>query len=218
MRDIDLIPIEFRAWTLFLRRVKVFGIFTLLLMFVIVASYVVLKQQKDEAHARVDALQNRKDISTRQRNELQKLITVKEDLQNQLTLLSGLRAGSSAMEMFQAIDQAIIDEQLWFLSWKYRRAGSVVKASEQTKNTGYFIVLPKGEKTAETEAWQIKTHMTIRGEALDHSALSDFVMRLINQPQISDVRVLNTISKRRDDVRLVGFELAVTVAGRAGNS
>ena len=218
MHDIDLIPTEFRAWMLFSRRVKVFGVLAVVIILAIVAGCVVLDQLTTQAQMRVDALQNQKDISTRQRTELQTLIGNKDNLQNQLTLLTGLRGGTTALEMFQTIDQALSGEEVWFTSWQYRRAGTVVKADDKKEHTGYFIVLPKGEKTTETEAWQIETHMNITGEALDHSALSDFVMRLIKQPQISDVRVLNTITKQRDDVRLIGFNLAVTVSGKVNQS
>jgi len=218
MHEIDLIPPEFRAWTLFSHRLKVFGVLAVIIILAIVAGFVVLSQLTEQAQMRVDALQNQKDISTRQRTELQTLIANKENLQNQLTLLNGLRGGSTAMEMFQTIDQALSGDEVWFTNWQYRRAGTVIKADDNKENTGYFIVLPKGEKTTETEAWQIKTHMTIAGEALDHSALSDFVMRLIKQPLISDVRVLNTITIKKNDVRLVGFNLAVTVSGKAGQS
>jgi hypothetical protein len=51
--------------------------------------------------------------------------------------------------------------------------------------------------------------MTIKGQAKDHAALSRFVRKLFEQPEIQDVRILNT--SRLSDERIVNFDLAVTV-------
>lgn len=203
---------------LFTHRAKVFSVVLLLVSVSLLGGFAYFKKQADQARMAVQALQEQKAISTRQRNELKTLVTRKDALREQLTLLTGLRGGATAGEMFQTIDRAIEDDQVWFLSWKYRRAGSVVKPEQQTRETGYFIVLPKGEKNTVDEAWQIETHMTITGQAVDHSALSQFVLRLINQPEILDVRVLNTASRNSDEARLVEFNLAVSVAGEGRNS
>jgi len=60
--------------------------------------------------------------------------------------------------------------------------------------------------------------MTIRGQALDYSALSGFVSRLLERPEIEDVRVLRSTLKKQRDSRLVEFNLAVTVANGTGRS
>ena len=60
--------------------------------------------------------------------------------------------------------------------------------------------------------------MKISGRALDHAALAAFVARLVQQEEISDVRVLRTARRAGEVKPVVDFELAVAVAskGRKG--
>ena len=55
--------------------------------------------------------------------------------------------------------------------------------------------------------------MEIKGYARDHSALSRFVNRLYDHPEIVDARVLNTSVRPAGDGTIVDFDLAVVVAG-----
>ena len=110
------------------------------------------------------------------------------------------------------IDRAISAGDLWFVDWQFSRAGVVVNPKQQTLNSGYFIVVPnKNASNAESEAWEIQTHLKIRGQALNHAALSVFVGRLLEQPQIYDVRIQQTTLKRRTNGSVVEFELAIMV-------
>ena len=56
--------------------------------------------------------------------------------------------------------------------------------------------------------------MEIQARATDHSALAAFVRRLVSQPEIQDVRILNT-RVREQAAQAVEFELAVVVRNRA---
>jgi len=53
--------------------------------------------------------------------------------------------------------------------------------------------------------------MEIRGQALDHSALSNFVRRLFVQPGIDDIRIRRTSLIDRNRADTVDFELAVVL-------
>ena len=110
-----------------------------------------------------------------------------------------------------AVDRALKDGSVWFTSWSFLRAGVEAEREKRGVNTGYFIVIPQGEGADPEPAWQIKTHMEIKGQARDHAAMSDFVRRLLDQPQIGDIRVLNTRQHRYSLATVVDFELAVVV-------
>ena len=58
--------------------------------------------------------------------------------------------------------------------------------------------------------------MTIRGQVRDHSALSRFVRRLFEQPEIEDIRIFNTALS--GDREFVNFNLAVTVNSNGASS
>ena len=108
------------------------------------------------------------------------------------------------------IDRALRGGDVWFVSWKFRRAGVIAPPTPRTVNTGYFIVVPAGE-SAELESWRVKTHMNINGQARDHAALSRFVRGLYAQPEIRDVKVNNTRVRQYDNSRVVDFDMAVVL-------
>lgn len=137
--------------------------------------------------------------------------------QQKLQILEGLRGGVAAVDVFQVIDRAA-EPSVWFLDWKFRRAGEIVEKDPIRVQTGYFIVLPP-ELNAPSETrergWLMQTHMQIHARARDHSSLAGFVRRLVEQPEIAEARVLNTSTARQGAAEVIDFELAVVVRTRA---
>lgn len=218
MTDIDLIPTDYRMRRWFERSAKRLGVAIMAVVIVTGVIYAGIQYASKQINAEIEILRGQQAISTRQQTELNELTEKKTRYERQLGLLKGLRSGAAAQSMFVTIDQSLTGNDVWFLSWEFRRAGTVVEHEPETKNTGYFIVLPagKGEKTE--AAWKIETHMSIKGHAHDHSALSKFVSRLLSQPEIQDVRVLNSVQRKYKDRRIVEFDLAVIVNTGAVNS
>ena len=215
INDIDLIPQEYRVWVLFKSRFKVFSIALSVVIIGLLAIFLFLNYQSTQIEGVIQVLQNQKKISINQQKELKNLLKKKKGLEQQVQLLNGLRGGITATGIIRTIDNAIIDRQVWFLNWQYLREGSVLKKEQQTTEVGYFIVLPMDKKTGVSDAWHIKMQIKIKGQAVDYDALSKFVLRLLNQPEIHDVRVLNTITLDHKEDRLIEFNLAVSVAGKS---
>lgn len=150
-------------------------------------------------------------LSAQQREQLDVLDARLAALDEEWLLLRGLRSGAAAEDLFVIVDRALPGEDVWFINWEFRRAGVIVPQTEHTVNTGYFIVVPKGQQTEELAAWQVKTHMNINGQARDHAALSRFVRGLYEQPEIQDVKVNNTRVRQYSDTTVVDFDLAVVL-------
>lgn len=156
----------------------------------------------------IATLQEQQAITTQQREALTQLNETRDSLDQQLALLNGLRSGASAATMFLTIERSLKAGEVWFQDWQFQRAGSAVAEPAEPASNGYFIVMAN-DSGSPHEAWKIETHMTIRGQARDHSALSRFVRRLYEQPEIQDIRILNTsLASNRE---FVDFNLAVTV-------
>ena len=133
-----------------------------------------------------------------------------------LSILSELRGGISAVQTLLSVDRAL-NAQVWFLSWTFHRAGQLVEETTEARNTGYFIVIPPEGSDEVEKTWRLDTHMEIRAQAADHSALARFVRELVEQPEIEDVRIVSTRVHGQTAAQLVSFELAVVVkAGRSG--
>ncbi len=141
---------------------------------------------------------------------LESLQAEKVELLRRQAILSGLRGGVEARRMFLVVDQAL-DGNVWFLSWTFRRAGELVDHEPETVDTGYFIVVPSRAKDEPEKAWRLEAHMEIHARALDHATLAEFVRRLVEQPEVRDVRVLRTRVHEYTARQVVDFELAVIV-------
>ncbi len=218
MHEIDLVPEGYRTQRRLARWLKQSAVALTAIVAANLFGFIHYNRLNSQVEADITALQSQQAISTRQRSELEQLRTRKVELERQWQLLTGLRSGSAVEKIFLTVDKALTTDDVWFLSWKFQRAGSPVKPDDNSVNTGYFIVVPAGESGKQQETWKIDTHMMIQGEALDHAALSGFVKRLISQPGIQGVRVLKSTLRRRNDTRLVDFSLAVTVVGGMSNS
>ena len=215
MADIDLIPQDYRTRIWLHSRVKRTAVAMITMVVVAASAFAVFNYLAIRIDKDISVLQKQQAISTQQRDALTQLNEKKNDLDSQLTLLGGLRSGISAPAMFTTIDRAMVDGEIWFQDWEFKRAGSVVKKTAEPVSNGYFIIMPaSGNKDEET--WKIETHMTIRGQVRDHSALSRFVRRLFEQPEIEDIRILNTsLTGNRE---FVNFNLAVTVNTHGASS
>lgn len=216
MSDIDLIPQAYRTWLWQARWIKRSALLLGGLAGLLIVSSMALGVATANAKSRVEALQQRQAVTAQQRADMERLGVEKSELEQQFHLLSGLRSGAAAGDMFVTIDRALTSEDVWFLEWQFQRAGVMAGEDVRTVNTGYFIVVPDGAEQLAADELRVQTHMTIRGQARDHSALSGFVRRLFAQPEIDDVRILRTALNSGRQTSIVNFELAVVLNTNVG--
>ncbi len=211
MREIDLVPASYRRQRKQLRFVKILAGVVVGLLATTATARMWLGHAVNTVEQDIARLQAQQTITTRERDELAALGAEQKNLQDQLHLLRGLRSGTAATNLFLIIDEALVEDELWFRHWDFRRAG-VTDATGQAVETGYFLVVP--DDGQETEEWQVETHMTITGQSQDHATLSEFVTRLLSRPEIEDVRIRRTELHRYDARNLVDFDLAVVINSR----
>ncbi len=209
MAELDLIPQDYRNWLkqrwMFRQYVIVFAILNVLVL----ASSGVLAQMSKSATGTVRDLQSQSAITEQQQLQLEQLREQQTEYERRWSLLRGLRAGAAVEDIFRIIDRALTNNDLWFVDWRFRRAGVVVDGETRDVETGYFlIVLEDGSYDGNTE-WQVETHMTVNGQAREHQALSNFVRALFEQDSIRDVSVQKTSLIDYAGGRVVEFELAI---------
>lgn len=220
MADIDLIPREYRYWLWQLAWLKKSAVGLLATLLLATVGYFYLDITATSTQKELQAMQQQKAITQQQQHELEQLSNNKEELARQWSLLNGLRGGTSVESILTVVDKALLDQQVWFLDWQFARAGQTAKPKQQTTNTGYFVVASgsnKGEP-AMPDRWHVDTHITIRGQAIDHAAFSGFVQRLLKQAEIADVKVVKTALSRISDINIVDFDIAILVnnTGKTG--
>lgn len=212
MNEIDLFPDDLRRQLMFTRWLKRAAFILVGVTLVNGVAFAVLRQANTKIEEQIQYFQDQREITNTNRQQLGQLQQEKIDLQQQLNLLSGLRSGASAEKMFLMLDRALPGPEVWLTNWKFRRAGTQVENTPETVNTGYFIVIPAGSSSRKEETWKIETHMNIQGQALDHSAMSEFVLKLTQQPEIENVRIVNTRLNQSNREKLVDFSLDIIVS------
>ena len=209
MAEIDLIPEDYRTWlsqqAIFHKYSAVFAA----LIAVVIATAFALGQAAAQAEARASQLQTENAISQRQQEQLEQLEKQQAEYERQWSLLRSLRAGAAVEDIFNIIDRSIDGKSLWFIDWKFSRAGVVVDGQQRGVETGYFIIVSTDGQGISDDKWQVETHMTIHGQARDHQALSTFVRALFEQPGIKDVNVKKSALTDYANGRVVDFDLTV---------
>jgi Tfp pilus assembly protein PilN len=218
MNEIDLFPDELRKKLLFVRWFKLTGYSMVLVSVVVVGSFFLLRQANEKIEQEIQSFQMQREITNGNRKQLEQLSQEKKNLLQELNLLTGLRSGASAEQMFVTIDRALPGPEVWITSWKFRRAGTSVGDKAETVNTGYFIVIPRGSKNHKEETWKIETNMKLQGQAIDHVAMSKFVLNLTQQPEIEKVRIVSTRLNKVNQVKLVDFSLDIIVSAGKGEA
>lgn len=211
MAELDLIPEDYRNRLKQRAEVVRFIIGFAILNVTILAVAGVFGQLSKQASVRIEELKSQSAITEQQQLQLEQLSTEQKEYERRWSLLRGLRAGAAVEDIFRIIDRAMVNDDLWFENWSFRRAGVVVDGETRTVETGYFVVVPADGQPADAPEWQVETHMVLEGRALDHQALSTFVRALFEQPDIKDVSVQKTALTEYANGRVVSFDLTIVL-------
>lgn len=216
--EIDLVPSDYRAHQVKLRIVRRFAYIVIPLLLIGGLLYTILRFQTWQIEHELEALEKRALVTSQQRDQIAQLRKTAEDIQRQLVMLNRLRSGGQALGIFRTIDRALPPRAVWFRMWTFQRAGFVVEGNASEVNRGYFVVIPADNEASSSEAWRLETHMDIKGQARDHSALSEFVRNLFGQPQVQDVQIVNTARRGYKDTSVIDFDLRIVLHSGAGDN
>jgi hypothetical protein len=216
MADLNLIPPDY-IWQQHVRRVLwlfLYGIGGLIVL--VIAARIALGAASNYEKSRAERLRTGEVLMQEKKIEYEALADRKEQLQLRLDMLVQLQGGPPAREMFTVIDRAINDS-VWFTKLGFLRADEEDEKKPKGTPTGYFVVVPKeGTEAAQEKPAENTGHINIRGMALGHSALAEFVDELVAQPQIKSVRVKNTSSRKYLQTSVIEYELiAVMISDKA---
>lgn len=218
MADIDLIPDDYRLGVARRRMLRRSAYVVGLLAVAIVAAHLFLSQAVARAETTAAQLRAENAITQQQEASIELQLDQRTEYMRQLSLLQGLRAGAAIEDIFTIVDQAMVDGDLWFLNWGFRREGVKIIEQSNAVETGYFIVVVANGEQHEGSGAEVETHMSIKGQARDHQALSLFVRGLLRQPLVEDVSVQRTSRSQYADGAVVDFTMTVVLNSRARES
>ena len=211
MSDIDLIPQDYRQWLEHRAILRRAALAFVAANAVVLLCYAALSHLSAESQARVIALQSENAVTQQQQQQLQQLESEQDRYEKQWSLLQGLRAGAEIKEIFLLIDRSLTDDRLWFLDWSFRRASVTVDGQQIGADTEYVFIVTDTDGQLRQSNLEVETHMTIRGQARDHQALSTFVRALFEQNDVKDVNVRKTSQTDYANGRVVEFDMAVVL-------
>lgn len=211
MPEIDLIPNDYRGWLERRRLLVTYVVVFAVLNVTVVGASAWLSSRTNTAQQQIAKLRADNAITQQQHQQLESLKTQETEYQRQWSLLRGLRAGAAVEDIFAIVDNALAVGDLWFLDWSFRRAGVIVDGEQRGIETGYFIVVSADNDPKAKPEFEVETHMSIRGQARDHQALSRFVRALYTQDMIADVSVRKTSRSDYANGQVVDFDLTVVL-------
>ncbi len=220
MSEFNLIPQEYverLAAARFVRWSLICG--GLLFSACVVASVLVHVNTKS-VRGEMEQLRVRNMLTEQQQAQLNLLQDEEKQLRRKYQVLTALHGGGAVEGVFVLIDQALAPTAssttggtpalgVWFDRVEFLRAG-VVGDVEADAGEGRYLALPP-ESADESQPWMLETHVTIGGQAWDHSALSGFVRNLFEQPLVHDVRLQRTVLRRYTQKAVIDFQLAVVL-------
>jgi hypothetical protein len=210
-RELDLIPASYRERLKIKLWCQLFlAVLVLLVALLVIAKFSIAGQTK-VYKAQISRLQKDKSFNLQQQQTYNDLLALEISLQKNLEILDGLRGGPVVRQILLVIDR-ILDGSVWFTQWSFIRAGELMEVKPQTVQKGYFIIIPQETSgNSKQQAWKLNTHMEIKGQARDFSSLSYFVGKLLKQPEIDDVKVINTSLRNYVEYQVVDFNLVVII-------
>jgi len=211
MHELDLIPASYKERLKIKRWCHLFGIVFASVLVIVAGLRFAITNKATALNAEIEVRQKDKQFSLEQQQKYNTLVAEEVKLRKELEILNGLRGGPSAKQILLAVDRVMPDD-VWFTQWSFSRAGEITPVQPATVQTGYFIIIPQDANgSPNQQAWKLNTHMKISGQARNHSSLSGFIRNLIDQPEIADVKVVNTSLRSYTGSQVVDFNLAVII-------
>ena len=215
MHELNLIPASYMERLKIKRWCQLFWfVFASVLAIVFGLRFAIINKTM-ALNTKIEIRQIDKQSSINQQQKYNALVAEEVKLKKEREILNGLRGGPSAKQILLAVDRVMPDD-VWFTQWSFNRAGEITPVQPATVQTGYFIIIPQDANgSPNQQAWKLNTHMEISGQARNHSSLSGFIRNLINQPEIDDVKVINTSLRSYTSSQVVEFNLVVIINNRS---
>ena len=144
MSEIDLIPQSYRRKLAIGRFLKSFGVLYAGVLVTLVTAKCLLSFNIDAEASEIQRLEADKNSVLQKKAYVEQLEHEADRLTRRVQVLENLRGGPPVKDVFLAIDAAL-EGRVWFLDWKFLRAGEFVELKPQAVDTGYFIIVPEGD-------------------------------------------------------------------------
>lgn len=205
MREINLIPGDYTEARRLRRWLRAFGLALAVVAAVTAAGRSWIAVRLSDGRPTVEQMRKQAKLALDRQRQLAELETRKAAVETRLATLHALRDHATWVAMFEAIDDAY-NRKLWFDELAFSRTIQVnAPASASPPPTD----VANHQQMAAPP--QISNGFDIKGHALDHAAIADFMRKIGEQPGVGAVRLTDTGLRKYSTMEVVDFGLAATL-------
>lgn len=216
-REIDMIPASYRERLKIQQCCQLFIVALVVVIVLTIFFRLSLNRNNTIIRNTITTLERNKSFNLQQQVIYNELLNVERKVKKNLEILNGLRGGVPVRQTLEVIDR-VLNENIWFLHWSFKRAGEIVNVQQESIQAGYFIIIPQeNSHIGKQQTWRLDMHMEIKGQAMDHSSLSLFVQNLLKQSEINDVKIVNTQKAHYINTQVVEFNIVIVINNQQNN-
>ena len=205
MTDINLIPRDYSEARRLRRWLRSFGLALALVAAVTAIGRGWIALRLSDALPSVEHMRQQVKLAVDRQSQLAALDARKATADSRLASLHALRDNATWVAMFQAIEHAY-NRNLWFDELAFSRIIQIESPPPGTPPAALAVgLLPV------TAPPRIGHSFEIKGHALDHAAIGDFMRSIAEQPGVGAVRLTDTGLRRYSTIEVVDFSLAGTL-------
>lgn len=221
MADIDLIPKQYLLNRLFRRRLRRLALTLLALACAIGAGRAALWLAASHEQQELARLRKNEVNAAQTTARLQDYVQQKADVEQQLKGLAEARGRGRTDVLLGALDAAYFSG-VWFDEIRSYRAGALQGLPAAAVVTSTAASAPRSAAaippvTAGGAAiTPVQQRVELVGHAVDHARIANLMTRLSAQPSVSQVQLLDTITRTYSTTTIIDFRvsLAVTEKGQ----
>ena len=205
MHDINLIPADYTVARRLRRGLRAFGLALAAVAAVTAVGRGWIAVRLSDGRPMVDQMRKQAKLALDRQTQLAELEARKAAVETRLAALHALRDHATWVAMFEAIDQAY-NRNLWFDELAFSRTVQIDAPAPANQPAAD----PPSREQA-TAPPRISNGFDIKGHALDHAAIADFMRTIGAQPGVETVRLTDTGLRKYSAMEVVDFSLAATL-------
>lgn len=204
MTDIDLIPRDYTEGQRLRRWLRNFAIALGMVVAATIIGRSWIALRLSEERPTVEHMRQQARQAADQQAQLSALDARKTAAEARMATLRSLRDGTTWVAMFHAIDEAY-NRNLWFDELAFSRTMVIDPPAANAPPADI------ASHEATSTAPKVGHAFDIRGHALDHAAVTDFMRSLGERPGVRALRLTDTGLRKYSTMEVVDFSLAATL-------
>jgi cell division protein FtsB len=216
MGNMDLIPEDYRQNLGMRRMLHNFIAACMMVVLVVGLAKALIAYLTWRENVQVVRLEQQEQVSQQTKSKTEEYRQQKQVTEQQLAALHELRGSDRVTIFLHAIDHAY-SEGVWFDNLRFMRLNSTGTLANLpgAANAG-IIVVPNDAETP--QSLEINHSAEIIGHAMNHSVLAEFMRKLGAEPNVADLRLIDTGTRSYTTMQVIDFNLNLQMKEAINNN